>query len=278
MTFLEKLDAAVTRNNSLLCVGIDPSDSKLPAAVASGKTPYFDFAKAVIDATADLVCAFKPNSAFFEARGADGIRELKLTCDYIRQNYSHLPIILDFKRGDTESTNQPYASFAFDYLQVDAITVQPYMGREALQPYLDRQDKGIIVLCRTSNPGAGELQDLEADGQKLYMKVAGLVADSWNAAGNCLLVVGATYPQELAQIRQLVGDGMVFLVPGFGAQGGDAEATVKAGITAAGRGLIINSSRGILYASSGDDFAEAAAAAAREARDEINKYRGDNAA
>lgn len=278
MDFNSKLSAAWTKNDSLLCVGLDPNLDKLPEHLRSSKTPFFDFGKAIVDATAGLVCAFKPNSAFYEARGADGIAELKATCDYIRESYPDIPIILDFKRGDIGNTNDHYVSFAFNYLQVDAVTVQPYQGREAVQPFLDCRDKGIIVLCRTSNPGAGELQDLAVDGRKLYLQVAQNVAREWNANGNCLLVIGATAPQELAEIRELVGDDMAFLVPGYGAQGGDVAATVRAGVNNSGTGLIINSSRAIIYASSGEDFADAARQAAITARDEINSYRKDSQA
>ena len=273
MDFKTKLAAAWAKNNSLLCVGLDPNIDKLPENLMSSKTPFFDFGKAIIDATADLVCAFKPNSAFYEARGAAGIEELKATCDYIRSKHPDTPVILDFKRGDIDSTNSHYTAFAFDYLQVDAVTVQPYEGRQAFQPFLDRKDKGIIVLCRMSNPGSGEFQDLAVDGRKLYLQVAENVVKQWNANGNCLLVVGATQPKELAEVRALVGNDMTLLVPGFGAQGGNAEATVRAGVTSDGTGLIINSSRAILYASDGDDFAQAAQAAAQAARDEINTYR-----
>jgi orotidine-5'-phosphate decarboxylase len=273
MNFLEKLDAAVTKNDSLLCVGLDPNLDKLPAHLKDSDTPFFDFAKEIIDATAGLVCAFKPNSAFYEARGAEGISELKATCDYILQNYPDIPIILDYKRGDIDTTNNHYTTFAFEYLQVDAVTIQPYQGKQAFQPFLDRKDKGIIILCRMSNEGSGEFQDMLVDGKKLYVHVAEHVRDEWNENGNCQLVVGATYPKELAEIRELVGDEMVFLVPGVGAQGGDTEATLKAGLNSKGRGLIINSSRGIIYASGGEDFADAARAKATETRDEINKYR-----
>ncbi len=273
MDFKRKLAAAWARNNSLLCVGLDPNIDKLPEHVRESKTPFFDFSKAIIDATADAVCAFKPNSAFYEARGADGITELNQTCDYIKTQHPDIPVILDFKRGDIDTTNSHYTTFAFDYLGVDAVTVQPYEGRKAFQPFLDRKDKGIIVLCRMSNKGSDEFQDMLVDGRKLYVHVAEHVRDEWNANGNCLLVVGATAPQELAEVRRLVGDDMPFLVPGFGAQGGDIEATVQAGITSDGNGLIINSSRSIIYASGGEDFAEAAQQAALQARDEINRYR-----
>lgn len=273
MDFKRKLAAGWAKNNSLLCVGLDPNIDKLPSHLKGDKTPFFTFNKAIIDATADMVCAFKPNSAFYEARGAAGIEELKQTCYYIKQNYPDIPVILDFKRGDIGNTNNHYTKFAFDYLQVDAVTVQPYQGRQAVQPFLDCNDKGIIVLCRTSNPGAGELQDLTISDRKLYLQVAENVAKSWNTNGNCLLVVGATAPEEMAEIRRLVGDDMVFLVPGIGAQGGDTEAAVKGGVNSKGSGLIISSSRAILYASSGEDFAEAARQAAGKAKDEINSYR-----
>lgn len=276
MTFLEKLDACASKNNSLLCVGLDPDMAKLPAHLKSGNSPCLEFNKAIIDATADLVCAYKPNSAFYEARGTDGIEELKQTCAYIKEKYPEIPIILDFKRGDIGNTNNHYAAFAFDYLGVDAVTIQPYQGREAVQSYLDYKDKGVIVLCRTSNSGAAEFQDLEVNGRKLFLQVADNVAREWNANKNCLLVVGATYPQEMAEIRQLVGDDMVFLVPGLGAQGGDAEATIKAGVNKAGKGLIINSSRDILYQSTGEDFAETARRRATEVKNDINKFRGVN--
>jgi len=275
MDFKRKLSAIWAKNNTLLCIGLDPDLAKLPASVATSQTPLFDFNKAIIDATADLVCAFKPNSAFYEGRGAEGITELKQTCDYLHDKYPDIPIILDFKRGDIGNTNDHYAQFAFDYLQADAVTLQPWAGRESLKPFLNRKDKGIIILDRTSNSGSGEFQDLLLDGQKLYLRVAQNVRDDWNVNGNCQLVVGATYPQELAEIRQLVGDDMVFLVPGLGAQGGDAEATVKAGLNRAGTGLIINSSRQIIYAGTGEDFAEAARQKALETRNQINQYRGD---
>ncbi len=268
MDFLQKLDAAVEKNNSLLCVGLDPDESKLPVSQKS----YFEFNKAIIDATASLVCAFKPNVAFYEAKGVEGIEALKQTCGYLKQQHPDIPIILDFKNGDIGNTNSYYTEFAFDYLGVDAITIQPYQGQTALQPFLDRKDKGIIVLCKMSNEGSGEFQDLEVNGRKLFLEVAENVATKWNTNGNCLLVVGATYPDELAQVRALVSD-MTILVPGIGAQGGDIEAILKAGLNANGKGLIINSARDILYASNGDDFAEAARTQATATRDEINKYR-----
>jgi orotidine-5'-phosphate decarboxylase len=270
MTFLEKLEARVASANSLLCVGLDPDASKLPAKFTGSLIDYADFSKAIVDATAEFVCAFKPNSAFFEARGAGGIEELRQVCDYAASKYPDIPIILDFKRADIGNTNDNYVKFAFDYLGADAVTIQPYLGREAVQPFLDQKDKGVIVLCRTSNAGASEFQDALVEGQPLYKLVASNVVRDWNENNNCLLVVGATYPDELAEIRAEVGDDMWFLVPGIGAQGGDIEATLKAG----GDKLILNSGRSVLYASSADDFAEAAADVARKTRDEINQYRG----
>lgn len=254
MTFQQKLDKAVTKNNSLLCVGLDPQTK-----------PLFSFCKKIIDQTHDLVCAFKPNSAFYEAYGASGITELKKLCTYIQNKYPQIPIILDAKRADIGNTNNGYVTYAFDYLKVDAITVHPYLGREALKPFLDRKDKGIIVLCRTSNEGAGEYQDLTIRGKRLYMHVAKEVSKSWNKNKNCLLVIGATYPKEMQQIREVVGD-LTFLVPGIGAQGGDVEKSVKAGKNSKGRGMIISASRSVLYAKNPREEA-------MKLRDEINNYR-----
>jgi orotidine-5'-phosphate decarboxylase len=273
MLFIDKLTAAVDQNNSLLCVGLDPDITKIPASVVGKEKPLFEFNKAIIDATADLVCAFKPNSAFYEASGAAGIEQLKLTTEYIRSKYAHLPIILDFKRGDIGNTNDYYAKFAFEYLKVDAITISPYMGLAANEPFLKYKEKGIIVLCRTSNPGAGEFQDLEVDGKKLYRIIAQEVMTKWNTNNNCLLVIGSPYPKELAEMRQLLGDKVVFLVPGLGTQGGDAKQTVQAGISSHGTGIIVNSSREVIYASSGTDFANAARIKATQLRDEINSAR-----
>lgn len=275
MDFLTKLDALVTKNDSLLCIGLDPNTEVLPNSFKDSENAYFEFNKAIIDSTADLVCAYKPNSAFYEARGAIGVDELKKTCDYINEKYPDIPIILDFKRGDIGSTNDQYAKFAFEYLGVDAITIQPYMGKEAVQPFLDQKNKGIIILVRTSNPGSGEFQDVRVEGQKMYLKIAESIVKNWNDNKNCLLVVGATYPDELAEIRQTVGDDIVILIPGIGAQGGDLEATMKTGLNLSGRGVIINSARDIIYASPDSDFAEAARQRATDTRDAINKYRGN---
>jgi orotidine-5'-phosphate decarboxylase len=272
MNFQEKLDAVVAKNNSLLCIGPDPDFFKLPKALLRDSNPQFLFNKAIIDATHDVVCAYKPNSAFYEAQGARGIEELKMTCDYLKGNYPDIPIIYDAKRGDIGSTNAGYVTYAFDYLGADAITLHPYLGREALAPFLERKEKGCIILCRTSNPGAGEFQDLLVDGKPLYMRVAREVSTQWNANGNCLLVVGATYPKELAQLRHLLPM-MTFLVPGIGAQGGDIEKTVIGGKNDKGSGMIISTSRAVIFASNGEDFAQKAREEAVKLKDTINLYR-----
>jgi orotidine-5'-phosphate decarboxylase len=272
MNFLQKIESIIKKQKSLVCVGLDSDIAKLPQVILKEKHKQYSFNKTIIDATHDLVCAYKPNSAFYESRGLPGIEALKLTCDYIVNTYPEIPLILDAKRADIGNTNEGYTKFAFDYLGVDAITLHPYLGGEALQPFLDRKDKGCIILCRTSNPGAGELQDLEINGQPLYQKVAKNVVNNWNTNNNCMLVVGATYPEELKIVRKIVGD-ITILVPGVGAQGGDVEKTVKAGLNSKGAGMIINSSRGIIFASSGDDFAEKSRSEAIKLRDEINRYR-----
>lgn len=265
MTFQRKLDAIVARNNSLLCVGLDSDVRMLPKHLKNEKYPQFTFTKAIIDATHDLVCAYKPNSAFYEARGADGINELKMTCDFLHKTYPDIPVILDAKRADIGSTNEGYVTYAFDYLGVDAITLHPYVGREALRPFLDRKEKGCFILCRTSNPGAGEIQDLEVDRKPLYQVIAGKVAKEWNGNGNCGLVVGATYPAELTIVRRIAGD-ITFLVPGIGTQGGDMEKTMKSGLNSKRAGMIINVSR--LLMSSENPRRQA-----QMIRDQINTYR-----
>lgn len=272
MTFQQKLDKIVRKNNSLLCVGLDPVMEKLPKHLLGQNYPFFAFNKAIIDATHDLVCSYKPNSAFYEALGEQGIGELKKTCDYLRKKYPEIPIILDAKRADIGSTNEGYVTFIFDYLGIDAVTLHPYLGSEALKPFLDRKDRGSIILCRTSNPGAGEFQDLVCKNEPLYTIVAKTVIKKWNTNNNCFMVVGATYPKELATIRKLAGD-MTFLVPGIGAQGGDIEKTVKAGLNSKKAGMIINSSRGIIFAGSGKDFAQKARNEAQKVYNTINNYR-----
>lgn len=281
MTFQKKLDAIVKKNNSLVCVGLDSDINKIPEFIRSTAHPQSTFNKAIVEATHDLVCAYKPNTAFYEQRGHAGIEALKMTCDYIRQKYPEIVIIIDAKRADIGNTNEGYVKFIFDYLGADAVTLHPYLGREALLPFLERKDKGCIILCRTSNPGAGEFQDLllyhlnngrGKDGIPLYRIVAEKAAKEWNKYSNCLLVVSATYPKELQEMRKIAGD-MTFLVPGIGAQGGDVEKTVRAGLNSKKSGMIINSSRGIIFASMGKDFAERAREETKKLRDEINEYR-----
>jgi orotidine-5'-phosphate decarboxylase len=268
MTFGDKLDRAVERNHSLLCVGLDPDHRRLPPHVGQ-----FAFNKAIIDATADLVCAYKPNPAFYEALGAEGVIALKQTCDYIRTQYPDTPIIIDAKRGDIGNTNQGYAEYVYDYLKGDAVTVSPYMGGDSLEAFRSRRDKGMFVLCRTSNLGSTEFQGLKTEDQALYLHVANQVTTKWNEYGNCYLVVGAPFPDELRRIRALVGPDLPMLVPGVGAQGGNLSATLSAGLGAGGKGLIINASRGVIFADTGRHFATAARRAALELRDQINEHR-----
>jgi orotidine-5'-phosphate decarboxylase len=270
MSFIKKLTAAWTAHRSLVCVGLDPDMSRFPKSFARQDEPILAFNKAIIDATHDLVCAYKPQVAHYAAEGAEA--ELEGTIAYIKTTYPDVPIILDAKRGDIGSTAEMYAAEVFERYAADAVTVNPYLGTDSLQPFLQYKDRGVIVLCRTSNDSASELQDLKVDGVPLYEKVATIATQKWNAHGNCLLVVGATWPEQLARIRQIVGD-MPLLVPGVGAQGGDVEKLVRAGQTQAGTGLIINSSRAVLYASDGPDFAQAARRETTRLRDEINRYR-----
>lgn len=270
MNFISLLQAAWKKNNSLLCVGLDPDISRLPHHLAKQSDAIYAFCKAIVDGTADLVCAFKPQIAYFAALRAED--QLEALMQYIRANYPDTPIILDAKRGDIGATATQYAREAFERYQAHALTVNPYMGLDSVEPYLEFNDRGLIVLCRTSNPGGSDLQNLDVNGRKLYQHVADLVANKWNTHGQCGLVVGATFPQELAEVRKIIGD-MPLLVPGVGAQGGDVAATVGNGADSNGAGLMINSSRAILYASSSEDFAQAARAEALRTRDAINQHR-----
>ena len=267
MNFVEKLTNITRKNKSLLCVGLDPDPKLIP-----DKVGIFEFNKAIIDATADLVCAYKPNLAFYEALGNEGLDALKQTVEYVPDD---IPVIGDAKRGDIGNTAKAYARALFDYFNFDATTVNPYLGFDALEPFIQYSDKGVLVLCRTSNAGAADFQSLrcetEGDSRPLFEIVA-LKASQWNIHGNIGLVVGATYPEELRLIRNSYPD-MPLLIPGIGAQGGDLAATVRYGVNARGEGAIINSSRGIIYASPGKDFAQAARQAASSLRDQINDYR-----
>ncbi len=272
--FICQLDAAWAANDSLLCVGIDPDLARFPSILKDKPRAILEFGRAIVDATADLVCAFKPQIAYFHAERAE--EQLEELIAYIHHRHPGIPVILDAKRGDVGSTAEQYAREAFERYDADAVTISPFLGHDSVTPYTDHADRGVIILCRTSNPGGSDLQFLEIDGpagrERLYQRIARVVAREWNGNGNCALVVGATFPEELAEVRRIVGD-LPLLVPGIGAQGGDIEATVRAGRTARGAGLIISSSRAILYASAGDDFAVAARAAASATRDAINRYR-----
>ena len=274
MHFMTALRAAWQQRDSLLCVGLDPDPAKFPAHLQGRPDAILAFCTQIVDATADLVCCFKPQIAYFAAHRAED--QLEALIEHIHAAHPDTPVILDAKRGDIGSTAEQYAIEAFERFKADAITVNPYMGRDSVDPYLAWPDKGVILLCRTSNPGGSDLQFLEVDTphgrMKLYEHVARTVADDWNASGNCALVVGATFPAEIARVRELVGD-MPLLVPGIGAQGGDIAATLAAGRTANGTGLMINSSRAVLYAGKGEDFAEAARRVAGETRDAINACR-----
>ena len=275
-TFVSRLEQCWNQDN-FVCVGLDSDYNHLPESVKSldsVEETLFAFNRDIIDATHDLVCAYKPNAAFYEAQGDAGLRALIRTVRYIKETYPHIPIILDAKRADIGSTNLGYVKAAFDIIGADAITVHPYLGKEALAPFLARTEKGIIVLAKTSNPGSAEFQNLPIgeSQEPLYQIVARHVATTWNSNGNCALVVGATYPAELKKVRTIVGD-MPILIPGIGAQGGEVAATAIAGKDSHGRGMIINSSRGIIFASQGPDFAQAARKATENLRAKINQYR-----
>lgn len=280
MSSFKEMYAAQNAAGKYVCVGLDPDLSKLPNAITD---PYnggavLTFLTEIIDRTIEFAAAYKPQSAYYEALGDDGPEVLREVIAYIRDRDPNVPIILDYKRGDIGNTNKPYVEYAFDYLGVDAVTVHPYLGQEAMQPFLDRTDKTIIVLCRTSNSGAGEFQDvmcsayfdpttgkvystpaqaMREDGIRielqltempLYQFVALRVARSWNKTGNCAIVVGATYPAELGAVRKVVGDDVMILIPGIGAQGGDLAASISNGHDSSGFGIILNNSSGINFA------------------------------
>ncbi len=265
MKIIEKYNKRAKAVNSLLCVGLDSDFDKLPEKFKNLENPQFEFNKWIIEKTHEFVSAFKPNSAFYEARGDQGIRELKMTLDYLIENHPDIVTILDAKRGDIGNTNNGYVEFIFNWLNLDAVTLYSYLGQEAIQPFLDRSDKACIILCRTSNPGSGEFQDLFVEGKPFWQVVAEKVVEKWNKNNNCWFVVGATYPEEMKKIREIAPD-MTFLVPGVGAQGGNVKEVMEAGKDKEGLGLIINSSRGIIFSS--DPKIEA-----RKLRDEINLYR-----
>ena len=271
MSFVLSLQAAWQRSRSLLCVGLDPDPARLPGELsdADPAEAILGFCRGIVDATASFACAFKPQIAYFAAARAES--QLEALIDHIHCAHPGIPVVLDAKRGDIGATAEQYAIEAFERYRADAVTVNPYMGFDSIEPYLHGRDRGVFLLCRTSNPGGSDLQALEVEpGERLYERVARLAAGRWNANGQLGLVVGATFPDELARVRELVGE-MPLLVPGIGAQGGDIAATVRAGASADGCGMLVNSSRAILYASGGDDWADAAATAARNTRDALRE-------
>lgn len=265
MNAIAKYNQRVDRANSLVCVGFDSDFAKLPERFRGLEFGQFEFNKEIIDLTHKHTSAYKPNIAFYEARGDRGIKELKMTLDYLRQNHPDILTICDAKRADIANTNEQYAKACFDWLGFDAVTLHPYLGKEALRPFLEREDRGCIILCRTSNPGAGEFQDLKTEGKPLWQVVLAHVQDEWNKKGNCMIFMGATYPKEMRQAREIAPD-MTFLVAGVDTQGGEAEEVVRAGLDSKGRGLIINSSRGIIF--SQDPKTEVL-----KLQDAINRYR-----
>lgn len=269
MNFMTALKDAWRRNDSLLCVGLDPEPDRLPAGL-SGEEGIYTFCRDIVDATAGLVCAFKPQIAHFAAQRAEGALERLIA--HIHDNHPGIPVILDAKRGDIGSTAKHYAAEAFDRYGADAVTLNPYLGRDSIEPFLNRADKGVILLCRTSNPGGADFQALDCGSRPLYLRVAETIAREWNENGNCALVTGATWPEELGRVREVVGD-MPLLVPGIGAQGGDVEAVMAHGCTTDGHGLMISSSRAIIYASAESDYAELAHRAADDMRKLVNSFR-----
>jgi orotidine-5'-phosphate decarboxylase len=273
MTFIEMLQDAQRRNGSMLCVGLDPDPARFPGALRGDASRIHDFCARIVDATADLAIAFKPQIAYFAAHRAEG--QLEQLMHHIRRAAPHVPVILDAKRGDIGSTAEQYASEAFDRYGADAVTLSPFMGFDSIEPYLKREGKGAFLLCRTSNPGGDDLQNqrlASVDGAPLlYEHVARLAQGPWNRNGQLGLVVGATYPAEIERVRQ-VAPTVPLLIPGVGAQGGDAAATVRAGWRPDAP-IIVNSSRAILYASAGDDFAQAARAEAMRTRDLLEAAR-----
>jgi orotidine-5'-phosphate decarboxylase len=284
-TFAERLARAIEASGSLVCVGLDPDPAKLPKDLAGaealragrgmepGTEPLYAFNRRIVDATAGIAAAYKPQIAFYSALGAED--QLAASIRYIRERAPAALVILDAKRNDIGNTAEAYAREAFERYGADAVTVSPYMGEDSVRPFLSRPDRGAILLCRTSNPGARDFQDLLVDGLPLYRRVAERAAGHWNTHGNLMLVVGATYPREMADLRRAHPD-VAFLVPGIGAQGGDLDATLAAGLDARGAGLLINSSRNIIYAGGG--AAAAIRDAAAELRAAINRQRAGRAA
>jgi len=273
MTFLEMLQDAQRRNGSMLCVGLDPEPTRFPAQLKGDAGKIYDFCARIVDATADLVIAFKPQIAYFAAHRAEG--QLEQLMEHMRRNAPHVPVILDAKRGDIGSTAGQYAREVFERYGADAVTLSPFMGFDSVQPYLKYEGKGAFLLCRTSNPGGDDLQNQRLSSVKghplLYEHIAQLAQGAWNTNGQLGLVVGATYPAEIERVRKLAPT-LPLLIPGVGAQGGDAVATVKAGWRADAP-IVVNSSRAILYASDGEGYAEASRREARRTRDLLEAAR-----
>lgn len=273
MTISNKLNNIIKKRNSLLCVGIDPDIEKLPTHLARNTQGIYEFCSAIIQSVHEQVIAFKFNSAFFESQGAEGILVLQRLLEQTKVAYPEIIRIVDAKRGDIGTSSKEYAKFVFEFLNGDAVTVSPYMGQDSIQPFLDYVDRGVIILCRTSNPGGIDLQNLQVEGKPLYLRVAQYVVQHWNTNNNCWLVVGATVPEELAQVRKLAPL-LPILVPGVGAQGGDLEKSIDNGLTREGTGLVITISRQIIYASSGQDYAEAAKAQAEKFNQQLKEIQG----
>jgi orotidine-5'-phosphate decarboxylase len=270
MNFKQKLLNIVQKNNSLLCVGLDIDQEKLPKFLfKSSSNPFLTFNKSIIDATKDLVCAYKLNMAFYEIFGKEYFDLLEKTVDYIPKD---IVVILDGKRNDIGNTARKYAQTLFDTLKADAVTVNPYLGKDGITPFLEYKDKCSFILCRTSNESAVDFQDLQISSIPLYQIVAKKIKD-WNVNDNCGAVVGATYPDELKNIRKILGEDIPLLIPGIGKQGGDVKKTIIHGTNNKGEMAIINSSRGIIFAGNDENFAEVSSYAALSLRDEINKYR-----
>lgn len=269
MSFHDRLRQVWRSKNSLVCVGIDPEVAKIPIHLHDEEEPFLAFGIGIVDATAPYICAFKPQAAHFAAVGAED--QLAKLIAYIQRHYPEIPVILDAKRGDVGSTAALYTKEVFERFGADAVTVNPYLGYESISPYLDYTDRGVIVLCRTSNPSSDWIQAVPLNDEPLYLSVARKVRE-WDKNNQCMLVTGATFPEELGRVRRVIGD-LPLLVPGVGAQGGDVESVLKMGLDADGCGLCISSSRSIIYAGNGSDFAAQAALAAKNLRDQINEAR-----
>jgi orotidine-5'-phosphate decarboxylase len=270
MNWREKLATITFQNNSLLCVGLDTDIGKIPKfLLETSKNPLFDFNREIIDATKDLVCAYKLNLAFYEVAGKNGFEALEKTVQYIPHK---IFVILDGKRNDIGNTAQKYAQSLFDTLKADAVTINPYLGRDGISPFLDYKDRCSFILCRTSNASAGDFQDLMVSSTPVYQIIAQKIRE-WNTNKNCGAVVGATYPDELKTVRLILGEDIPILIPGIGKQGGDIEKTVRNGTNAKGEMALINSSREIIFAGEQENFSEQSRKKAELVRDDINKYR-----